>query len=208
MNNSIHPTHYPDDLGAYQFQLPANFSFIEGFQARQTVLRSRSTMLILSYLLEELAAAYPHTTLIATFQRMAFFRPQISRYTTLTPKITSTFVIGLPDTQLPVLPGVSYIPVQEAWPLYYEWAVIVSGPACAAALVARDREEPPARRRSRSFEGLWTTEAAQIDRVVAQFYHALGQSIPQFIRDQQATYRNTVALQQAIAARLSHARRV
>jgi DICT domain-containing protein len=180
----------------------APLSLTAGIDAASMRLHSRKTMIALSHLIEEHAAAGLETILIAAFQRFSLYRPELARYHDLAQQLRQIYVIGVQDVVLPTLPNISTLAVEPAWPLVNEWAVIASGPTCCAALLARDAEGYRPDKRSRAYHGIWTTDAAIVDRVVAAFHGALGLPLPNFARDPRATLRNTTEIQRALAARL------
>ncbi|MCS7072555.1 MAG: hypothetical protein NZM00_13695 [Anaerolinea sp.] len=180
----------------------AGFSFVHHVKDQKLVLHSRSTMLALSYVIEQAAADHPGTRLIAAFQRLGLYRPQAERFHWLASRCPQVFVLGFPDVRLTMPSGVTFVPLEATWPLIHEWVVIAWGPACTAALVAYDVERRAPEQRSRYFHGLWTTRSEVIDAVVAAFYAALQQPAPVFHRDTRATYRANVSIQKALQARL------
>ncbi len=180
----------------------ATFSFTSPLESRQMSLRSRRTMLALSYLIEDYAGYTDNTYLIATFQRFSLYQRQYERYQRLARHCPQIYVLGLPDKTLPTLPNVTVLPLEPSWPLIHEWVVIASGPTCCVGLLAYDREQRTPARYSRHFHGFWTTNTAIIDERVAAFYAALGQPAPTIMRDNYATHHTTMALQKELPSRL------
>jgi DICT domain-containing protein len=131
----------------------AAFSFATLIDERQRTLHSRKLMLALSYVIEDIAGETPSTTLIAAFQRYQLVRPQLARYTRLTPLLRQSYLIGIPDAELPALPNTELIPIQAGWPLLHEWVVLAIGPACSVGLVARDLEAAQPAQQARQFRG-------------------------------------------------------
>jgi DICT domain-containing protein len=178
-------------------------SFTNDLPAAKLRLHSRKTMVALSHLIEEhAAAAGPRTLLIAAFQRLTLFQAELTRYRDFAARLAAVSVLGLPDTTPPELPNVAVIPIEAGWPLVQEWVVIASGPTCCVGLFARDAEGFRPDRRSKAFHGLWTTEPELVDSRVNALHDALGLPRPRFERDTRATLRNTQAIQRALAARL------
>jgi len=157
-------------------------------------------MIALSHAIEEQAAlSGPETVLIATFQRLALLRPEAARYMRLAPQLAQVFALGVPDTLPDPIVGVTVLPLDASWPLVQEWCVIASGPRCCAALLSRDAEGFRPDRHSRRFMGLWTTDAAEVDRVLRQFYQALGQQPSAVQRERHASLQTATAIRQALA---------
>ena len=178
-------------------------SFTNDLPAEKLRLHSRKTMVALSHLIEEhAAAAGPQTLLIAAFQRLTLFQAELPRYQDFAARLAAVYVIGVPDTAPPDLPGVAVMPIEAGWPLAQEWVVIASGPACCVGLFARDAEGFRPDRRSKAFHGLWTTTPELVDARVHALHDALGLPRPSFERDTRATLRNTQAIQRALTARL------
>ncbi len=82
-------------------------------------LQSRSTMLAISYVLEDQAAQFAGTTLIAAFQRFSFIMPQLSRYRRIAPQLEHVYLIGVPDVDVPALPNTTFLPIEPTWPLMH-----------------------------------------------------------------------------------------
>ena len=180
----------------------ASFSFGATLGAQRLTLHSRQIMLALSYAIEDIAASVHDTTLIAAFQRLAFVRPQLKRYAALTPQLAHTYILGLPDAALPELPRTTVLPLEETWPTLHEWVVLATGPACCVGLFAQDGDADQPARRSRHYQGCWTTDATVVDTAAQAFLTAIGQPYQAQARDPRALQETTRRVQQAIAARL------
>ncbi|HMO58153.1 MAG TPA: DICT sensory domain-containing protein [Roseiflexaceae bacterium] len=167
-------------------------------------LHSRRTMITLSHVIEEQAAlGGTATVLIATFQRLSLYAVEAARYRRFALQFAQVYVLGVADAPVPDVPNVTVVPLERNWPLVQEWSVIASGPQVAVGLLALDAVGFRPEQRSRSFEGLFTTDPALIDAAVARFYAALTLPQPAFERDNRATSRNTEAVRRALAARIS-----
>lgn len=170
--------------------------------ADQLRLHSRSMMLAISYAIEDLAGVSgPQTVLVATFQRLSLFRPQIERYARLAPQIARVFVIGVPDVAPPPIPNLTVLPIESGWPLTQEWAVIASGPGCCAALITRDAEGFRPDQRSRRFAGRWSADRREVAAALARFYAALGQAPSGAPPDERASLRSSAAIRTALTRR-------
>lgn len=178
-------------------------SLVAGLDRKKFRLHSRRTMVALSHVIEEQAAAGgAQTLLFATFQRLSLYAVEAPRYRAIAPHFAQVYVFGVADVAVPDVPNVRVVPLEPGWPLVQEWSVLASGPRVAVGLLARDVEGFDLARRSRSFEGLFTTDAALIDAAAAGLCLALGQPAPAFERDHQATFQSTKLVQRELAARL------
>ncbi|WP_298820529.1 DICT sensory domain-containing protein [Chloroflexus sp.] len=180
----------------------ATFSFHSLVSQQRRVLRSRSVMLALSYLIEDTAAAAGDTYLIATFQRFSHYHRQMARYRQLAPRLAQGFVAGFPDVVPAPLPNVTAIALEENWPLVHEWVVIGWGPTCAVALIAHDEERRAPHRLSRAFHAVWTTNERHVELAITAFFQALGQPVPKVIADPVARQQTALALQRELSQRL------
>lgn len=178
-------------------------SLVDGLDSKRFRLHSRRTMIALSHVIEEQAVAGgAQTVLIAAFQRLSLYAVEAPRYRMIAPHFAQIYVFGVPDVEVPDVPNVRIVPLEPSWPLVQEWSVIASGPRVAVGLLARDVEGFDPGRRSRSFEGQFTTDAALLDAAVASLCAALTLPAPAFERDHQATFQNTKLVQRELAARL------
>ena len=178
------------------------FAFAADLPVSLLRLHSRRMMLTLSYAIEEHAAASgPQTILIAAFQRLSLYRPQIERYARLAPQLAQVFVLGLPDISPPPIPNVTVLSIEASWPLAQEWAVIACGPACSAALISRDTEGFRPDRRSLRFAGRWSTDRREVTGVIRRFYATLEQSPPLLQPDERASLRSGAAIREALTRR-------
>lgn len=179
-----------------------SLSLSAALPADQLRLHSRSMMLTISFAIEDLAGASgPHTVLIATFQRLSLFQPQLERYARIAPRVAQVFVLGVPDVAPPPIPNLTVLPIAASWPLAQEWAVIASGPGCCAALITRDAEGFRPDQRSRRFAGRWSADRREVAAALARFYAALGQAPPAAPSDERASLRSSAAIRAALARR-------
>lgn len=180
----------------------AAFHFTAVLGEQRRTLHSRRLMLALSFAIEEIAASIPDTVLIAAFQCLSLAGLQSRRYARLTPHLAHTYILGLPDAELPAFPRTTIVPLEPTWPLLHEWVVLASGPACCVGLFAQDGDASQPAARSRQFQGFWSTDPKIIDRAEEGFFTASGlpHTLPQ--RDSRALRDANQRIQQAIAARL------
>lgn len=182
--------------------LLSRVSLTAGLERSQLRLQSRRTMLAISYALEDHAARFPGTTLIAAFQRVSFVMPQLARYQRIASQLEHIYLIGMPDVAVPALPNTTFLPIEPSWPLMHEWVVIANGPACCAGLLARDEEALQPGKRSHTFNGLWTSQPDVIDTAVNALMGALDQPYTPPARNNREMFNSTKIIQQAIRERL------
>lgn len=191
-----------DNLSTARLPLE-RLSFVDDLDRNKFRLHSRRTMVALSHVIEEHAAAGgPETVLIAAFQRLSLFAKEAPRYRRLAPQLSHVYVLGVPDLPVEQQPNVTFVPLDCDWPLVQEWSVIASGPRLSVGLFARDVEGFRPEIRSRSFEGWFSTDVAVVDAAVARLRGALALPPSSFVRDSRATFRNTLAVKRALAERL------
>jgi len=179
------------------------FSFVDGIDRKLFRLRSRRTMIELSHVIEEQATVGgAETVLIAAFQRLSLYAVEAERYRQFAPQFAQMYVLGVPDVVVPEAPNITIMLLDRDWPLVQEWSVIACGPQVAVGLLAVDAEGFRPDKRSRSFEGLFTTDSALIDAAVARFHTALDLPWRATQRDHRATSRNTETVRRALAARI------
>jgi DICT domain-containing protein len=178
----------------------AQLTLTRGLRPDRLRVRSRATMLALSRVIAEHAAATGlETLLIAAFQCFSVFVEQAAHYQMLTPRLEHAYLIGVPDTAPPNLPNTTFVPIEASWPLAHEWAMIGSGPAFGAALLARTSEECRPNRGAPAFCALTTTDPQTVAAAVAAFHRALGLPLPLIDPDPWALLQSTIALKRALA---------
>ena len=178
-------------------------SFVDALDRNKFRLHSRRTMVALSHVIEEHAAAGgPETILIAAFQRLSLFAKEAPRYRIFAPQFSQVYVLGVPDVPAVEEPNLTFVPLDSVWPLVQEWSVIASGPRVSVGLFARDVEGFRPQIRSRSFEGYFSTDVAIVDAAVARLRGALVLPPSSFERDSRATFQNALAVKRALAERL------
>jgi DICT domain-containing protein len=184
--------------------LPAlsQFSFDALIDQRQRTIHSRRLMLALSYVIEDTAGSAPSTTLIASFQRYSLARPQLERYTQITAQLDHTYIIGVPDADLPALPRTTLLPISQDSSLMHEWVVLAIGPTCHVGLVARDLTAQQPAQRSHQFQGSWTTDPVVLSTVWAAFFTALGQPQPPVAYDTRASAQTASRARQLLQERM------
>lgn len=191
-----HPASRPSSPGLDRLSLLDNVG-------QRLTLHSRKVMVAVSHLLEDHAGlSGPETTLIATFQTLSRYERQAARYRSLAPRVRQIYVVGVPDGQPEPVPGVTLVPIEATWPLAQEWVVLVSGPRCCAALLARDEAGLRMDRLSPSFRGRYTTDSSLVDGAVEAFFGAVGQPAPLVTRDMRGLQANNKLLLKDLERRL------
>lgn len=181
----------------------ATLSLVQVTSATPFRLQSRKTMLALSYLIEDHSARHgKHTLLLATFQRLSLFLPQIERYRAIASQVQHGYVFGVPDVEIPPIENITMVPLEPEWPLVQEWAVIALGPTICAGLFAQDVEGFNPLRRSRLFKGTFTTDPFVIDGVVEPLLQILGITSARSRRNHRAMIESARLLRHDLAERL------
>lgn len=123
------------------------------------LLRIKRTMIGISHVLEDAAAATPAPChLFVGFQRLSLFARQWQRYQQFSPRWAHCFVFGLPDADVPPLPRVTVVPIDPCSPLANEWFVVADGPSFSSALLSADTSGFAIADPSRRFLGLLTAD--------------------------------------------------
>jgi hypothetical protein len=149
------------------FNIDGNFSvwgLVGRIKARSTLLNHRQTMNLVSYTIENITLLDGEKTrMFAGFQRYSKFIPQIKRYTRMATIAERIYVFGVPDVELPEIPGVIYVPLERYDRLAREWFLVSSSPYFSSALVTQELTETGTLDENRVFEGLWTLEPTMVE---------------------------------------------
>lgn len=126
-------------------------------QQKSLTLHQRRTMSIISHSIEDITL-HDHipTRIYAGFQRLSKFIPQVKRYAGIAQNAEQVYVFGVPDAEMPDLPNVTYVHVQEDAALAREWFLISRGAAYASALVTQEKTRFSDPDHLRRFQGIWT----------------------------------------------------
>jgi signal transduction histidine kinase len=114
------------------------------------------------------------TRIFAGFQKFSYFLPRLDRYRELARVADGIWIFGLPDVDLPVIPGLFYVPLCESDRLVSEWFLVVDSPEYFTALTAQDLsgfDVPASRRR---FRGVWTFEDTLVHHLQVTLTRSLG----------------------------------
>lgn len=150
------------------------FDHVDNWDARRIFAHYRGALKTISYQMEDVVLERGiHTRMFAGFQKFSFFLPRAKRYRELARVADGVYVFGIPDTNLPPIPGVHYIPLTRDHALVDEWFLVVDSPEYFSALVAHDLtglDVPAAKRR---FRGVWTFD----DDAVGELQRLLSQAV-------------------------------
>lgn len=114
------------------------------------------------------------TRMFAGFQKFSYFLPRADKYRELARIADGIWIFGIPDVDLPAIPGVIYVPLSEKDKLVSEWFLVVDSPEYFTALAAEDLsgfKVPPSKRR---FRGVWTFEDTLVNHLQVTLSKALG----------------------------------
>lgn len=133
------------------------FKLVDRLKNQNTILRHRQAMSEVSYEIENATLLDgAHTRIFAGFQRMSKFVPQIPRYTKMAAQAESVYVFGIPDTELPSIPNITYIPLATTDQLAKEWFLVSYGIDYASALATQELTRIDDPDDQRQFNGVWT----------------------------------------------------
>jgi hypothetical protein len=133
------------------------YKLVKRVHSGSTLLRHRYTMSRVSYEIENATLLDGvHTRIFSGFQYMSKFIPQIPRYTRLAANSESVYVFGVPDTEVPAIPNITYVPVTEKHALSREWFLVSYGLEYASALATEEISAPNTPDNDRVFNGVWT----------------------------------------------------
>ncbi len=139
---------------------------------------SVQTLLAISHSIEDVVMRYHlELTFYAGFQRFSSFMPQIERFSRLASICGDVIVLGVPDSPVPAIPNITFVPLERDAPLAEEWFIVAEHPEFGAVLLTRQLESRlPHKRprevafgRGRLYEGVVTFD----DRLVGTARRAL-----------------------------------
>ncbi len=129
----------------------------------QSLLRSRRTMSLVSYEIENVTIVDGASNIIfAGFQFFSKFVPQIERYRKLAANADTIFVFGVPDITPPPMDKVTYIYLKATDQLAREWFLVSVGPEYESALATEEITEFGTFDDLRQFNGIWTFDPDMI----------------------------------------------
>jgi signal transduction histidine kinase len=114
------------------------------------------------------------TRMFAGFQKFSYFLPRIDKYRELARITDGIWIFGIPDVDLPVIPGVIYVPLSEKDRLVSEWFLVVDSPEYFTALAAQDLSGFKVPSSKRRFRGVWTFEDTLVNHLQVTLSEALG----------------------------------
>jgi DICT domain-containing protein len=163
-------------------------------------------MTMISHLIEEqIVAQQLPVELYVGFQRFSNLRPQQRRYQQLGAICRRVVVFGLPDREVPPIPGVEFVALPQEAALTREWFLVVNAPEFWTALLTREAEQPTPGR-ERNYEGLWSYDAPVVERASLLLSQALGTHYqPVYQRDHERQSTHVAAISGRLVARLERA---
>lgn len=135
------------------------YKLVERVQHDVALVNHRRTMTIISNEIENATLKdNAQTTIFSAFQRYSRFIPQIERYKKLAQKAKAIYVFGVPDTTLPEIDGIVYVPLKPTDQLTKEWFLVSYGTDFVSALATQELTHIDDPDDQRVFKGIWTFE--------------------------------------------------
>jgi DICT domain-containing protein len=139
------------------------FRMVERVQRSSMIVHHRRTMTMVSYEIENATLVDgARTRILAGFQRMSKFLPQVARYTRLAAQAESVVVFGVGDIVPPAIANITYITLKPDDQLAKEWFVLSYGPDYGSALATEEITSIDDVDSQRLFKGLWTFEESMV----------------------------------------------
>jgi signal transduction histidine kinase len=142
------------------------FDIANQWNVRRLFANYRGALKTISYEIEDTVInGGVYTRIFAGFQKYSYFLPRLERYRELARTADGIWVFGLPDVHLPVIPGITYVPLTEQHRLVAEWFLVVDAPEYFSALTAQDLsgfDDLPSHRR---FRGVWTFDDTLVNHL-------------------------------------------
>ena len=130
---------------------------------KNSVLNHRRTMSIISYEIENASLVDDASTVVfSSFQRMSKFLPQETRYRQLAEIAKHVYVFGVPDTDLPQIENVTYVPLKPDDQLAREWFLVSYGKDYFSALATEELTDIDDPDPDRLFKGVWTFDLSLV----------------------------------------------
>lgn len=107
----------------------------------------------------------------AGFQRLSYFPAQSERYERLGAVCRSVSIFSVIDREIPVIPGVDFVPLAEDSALVQEWFLLVDAPEFWTLL--NTQEMTPHDDGTRQFQGLWTFDLTVVEEASAMLADVL-----------------------------------
>ncbi len=140
------------------------YHLVERLQNDDTqLLQDRKTMNTISYEIENATLVdHAQTVIFSGFQRMSKFLPQIKRYTRIAQDAKAVYVFGIPDVEVPVIPNITYIPLEKHFQLAKEWFLVSFGAKFGSALATKELTNIDDPDENRQFRGVWTFDVSMV----------------------------------------------
>lgn len=151
---------------------------------------SKATLGAICFAVEQMAMATPEeATVIACFQRAAFFAPRARRFARLAERCR-TVVVAFEGSFM-ATPQLHHVRLSPASSLIDEWSLVVVAPGACASIVAIDRHAllpfEATLDGARSFETRWSMErnvaVDELERLTAVFGHDLAADVTASLTD-------------------------
>jgi len=143
-----------------EFNIDPSFS-VYGLVARTkrdaSIIQHRRAMSVISRVIEDATLIDGARNVVySSFQVMSKFLPQVRRYTEMARKSEHVYVFGVPDTQVPDIPNITYVPLQPHDQLAKEWFIVSFGPTYYSALATEELTNINDPDHVRQFKGIWS----------------------------------------------------
>lgn len=148
-----------------EFNIDPTFSVYRLVQRnnKNSVLNHRRTMSIISYEIENASLVDDASTVMfSSFQRMSKFLPQEARYRQLAQIAKHVYVFGVPDTELPEIENITYVPLKPNDQLAREWFLVSYGKDYFSALATEELTNIDDPDPERIFKGVWTFDLSLV----------------------------------------------
>lgn len=128
------------------------------------VMSNRRTMSIISREIENASIVdCADNVIFSSFQYLSKFLPQEQRYRQLAQKAQQVYVFGVPDTEMPYIEGVTYVPLKPTDQLAKEWFLVSYGRDYFSALATEELTNFHDPDHARKFRGVWTFDLAMVN---------------------------------------------
>lgn len=133
------------------------YQLIQRSRQASLLLNHRATMSLISHEIEKgVMESQVYGRLFVGFQRMSFFMPRRHYYEHIA-EHAEVFVFGIPDTTVPSLTNITFVPLSTSDQLSKEWFIVFHGAGYYSALASEERT--PTGSTERVFDALWTFDA-------------------------------------------------
>ncbi len=145
-------------------------------QSNQTLFtRHRDSLIKISREIEDgVIDNQVQARIFAGFQKLSFFTPHHRRYAKMAEYAEVIWIFGIPDVDIPTIPGVHIVPLQPTDVLASEWFLIAEASDYFSALVAKDLTGFEVPDDERLFRGIWTFDADTVQRLQQKLSEIVG----------------------------------